>query len=105
MTRTHIFWLSALAVAAAALGAHAQDIQTPAAAAPPGPPKGDPAMLERVDRNGDGRITRIEARADAGLARRFSALDVDNSDSLDSGEFARFEIDGEPPLAAPNRTR
>ena len=86
------------AFAAAACGVSAQDVQTPAAAVPPGPGAG--ASSEQVDRNGDGKITRAEAQADAELARRFRTLDTDNSGKLDEGEFARFEID--EPAPAPN---
>jgi EF hand len=91
MTRTGIFWLAALAATTAALGVHAQDIQTPAAAAAPGP-----AAQVEIDRNRDGKITKAEAARDAELARRFSTLDIDNSGKLDSGEFARFEAEAEP---------
>lgn len=95
MTRTQLSVLT-LALCAAALGARAQEIQTPSPATAPG---GD-VTLERIDRNRDGKITKAEAGADPELARRFSALDVDNSDKLDSGEFARFEAE-EAPAADP----
>jgi hypothetical protein len=97
MTRTTTFWLAAIAITVAALGAHAQDIQTPAAAAAPGP--STDARAE-IDRNGDGKITKAEASADNELARRFKSLDTDNSGKLDSAEFARFEI-GDEPTPAP----
>jgi EF hand len=102
MTRTRIPLIAALALSAAALGAHAQDIQTPAAAAPPGPASGAPSSLQQVDRNSDGKVTKAEAAGNAELARRFGELDVDNSGKLDSGEFARFEIGDEPPPASPS---
>jgi hypothetical protein len=100
MTRTRLSLLT-LALCSAALGARAQEIQTPAPATVPGPATGgDAVTLERIDRNRDGKITKAEASADPELARRFSALDVDNSDKLDSGEFARFEAE-EAPAADP----
>lgn len=96
MTRTQLSLLT-LALCGAALGARAQDIQTPAAAAAPGPATGaNAAALERIDRNRDGKVTKAEASADPELKRQFSALDVDNSDKLDSGEFARFEAESAP---------
>jgi hypothetical protein len=91
MTRTGIFWLAALAFTAAALGVQAQDIQTPAPAAPPGPSASQPDQ-DRIDQNGDGSITKAEAQANQELARRFGELDTDNSGKLDQAEFARFEI-------------
>lgn len=94
MTRTQLSLLT-LALCSAALGARAQEIQTPAAAAPPGPASGADA-LERIDRNRDGKVTKAEASADPELKRQFGALDVDNSDKLDAGEFARFEADDAP---------
>lgn len=96
MTRTQLSLLT-LALCSGALGARAQEIQTPAAAAAPGPAtSADPSALERFDRNRDGRVTKAEASADPDLKRQFSALDVDNSDKLDAGEFARFEADDAP---------
>lgn len=95
----HARILAGAALAAAAFGVSAQDIQMPAAAAPPGPSAEGPG--ERVDRNHDGKITRGEAQADAELARQFRALDTDNSGKLDSGEFARFEVDEAPPASDP----
>ena len=98
MTRTTIFWLAALASSVAAFGARAQDIQTPAAAAAPGPaaPAEGADGPAPIDRNSDGKITKAEAQADAELARPFRALDTDNSGKLDSGEFARFEAEAGP---------
>jgi hypothetical protein len=96
MTRTQLSLLT-FALCSAALGAHAQDVQTPAAAAAPGPATGsDAATLERIDRNRDGKVTKAEASAHPELKRQFGALDVDNSDKLDAGEFARFEADDAP---------
>jgi hypothetical protein len=91
MTRNRLPLLAALTLGVATLGATAQEIQTPAPATAPG--GGTTVTLERVDRNRDGKVTKAEAAADPALARRFSALDVDNSDKLDSGEFARFEAE------------
>lgn len=103
MTRTHLFWLIACVSTAAALGARAQDVQTPsaptiapgssAASAPPAE-FADAAAMRRLDRNDDGRITKAEAQADAAVARRFAELDTDNSGKLDPAEFARFEVGG-----------
>jgi hypothetical protein len=96
MTRTQLSLLT-LALCSAALGARAQEIQTPAPAVAPGPAAGsDAATLERIDRNRDGKVTKAEASADPELKRQFGALDVDNSDKLDAGEFARFEADDAP---------
>ena len=97
MTRTTILWLTALAVSALAIGVQAQDIQAPAPATAPGPSADRPASGGSIDRNGDGKITKAEAQADAELARRFRALDTDNSGKLDSAEFARFEAEEAPP--------
>lgn len=94
----HARILVTAALAAAAFGVAAQDIQTPAAAVAPGAPAG--ASSEPIDRNRDGKITKAEAQADAELARRFRTLDTDNSGKLDEGEFARFEIE-DAPAAAP----
>jgi hypothetical protein len=107
MTRTQLFWLAALAVSSAAFGVRAQDIQMPAAAAAPGPaaPADAAGRPDPIDRNRDGKITKGEAQADAELARRFRALDTDNSGKLDSGEFARFEVDDTPPATGPYLTR
>jgi hypothetical protein len=96
MNRTTIFWLAAMAFTAVALGVQAQDIQAPAAATPPGPSASQPDKPQ-VDRNGDGSISKVEAQADAELARRFSELDTDNSGKLDQAEFARFEIGAPTP--------
>jgi hypothetical protein len=93
----HARILVTAALAAAAFGAAAQDIQMPAAAAPPGASSDNPA--QQGDRNRDGKVTRAEAQADAELARRFRTLDTDNSGKLDAGEFARFEIDDAPATA------
>jgi hypothetical protein len=95
MTRTRIFWLSAVTLTAVAFAVQAQDIQTPAPAVAPGASSGS-AAIERVDRNRDGKITKAEAKSDNELARQFGALDTNNSGELDSAEFARFEIDSEP---------
>ena len=95
MTRIQLSLL-AFALCTAAIGARAQDIQTPAPATAPGANGADAVTLERIDRNRDGKITKAEASADPELARRFSTLDVDNSDKLDSGEFARFEAEEAP---------
>lgn len=101
MTRPTMFWLTALACTTVAFGLGAQGVQTssPPTMAPsaPGPadPAKDPASLERLDANNDGRITKAEAQKDPELARRFSELDTDRSGKLDRGEFARFEVGGE----------
>lgn len=91
--------LLTVALCSVAFGASAQEIQTPSAAAAPGATGGEGVTLERFDRNRDGKITKAEASTDAELKRQFSALDVDNSDKLDVGEFARFEaeVDSETP--------
>lgn len=44
-----------------------------------------------LDRNGDGKISKVEARTDQELASKFNDLDVDSDGLLEWGEFARFE--------------
>jgi hypothetical protein len=112
MTRSTFFWLSALVCTTAALGVHAQNVETPSAptVAPgpsttAGPPTADDdaAVFRRLDRNNDGRVTKAEAQADPEVARRFAELDTDNSGKLEQAEFARFEVKGEAAGSPPPR--
>lgn len=59
-------------------------------------PTGDPesrtkAEFERLDRNGDDRISRREAQANPGLATHFAKFDRDSDGTLRWYEFLRHE--------------
>lgn len=59
-------------------------------------PNGDPesrtkAAFERLDRNGDDRISRREAASNPGLAAHFAKFDHDSDDTLMWSEFLRHE--------------
>lgn len=101
MTRTNIFWLAAIVCTVAIFGARAQNVQSPGPAPAPGT-SGAPGntgkgatTLGTLDRDGDGKLSRAEARAEPALAESFEALDRDDSGMLDSAEFARYEVGGE----------
>ncbi|MCO6442357.1 MAG: hypothetical protein J5I81_15070 [Nitrococcus mobilis] len=47
--------------------------------------------FNKLDQNGDGRISQQEADAQPMLAERFKRLDKNNDGHLDHGEFSRFE--------------
>ncbi len=49
------------------------------------------AEFERLDRNGDDRISRSEAESNAGLAAHFAKFDRDSDDTLVWSEFLRHE--------------
>lgn len=52
------------------------------------------AAFERLDRNGDQRIDRQEAEANAGLATHFAKFDRDSDDTLSFKEFLRHDDPG-----------
>ncbi|MDZ7787325.1 MAG: hypothetical protein U5K73_04080 [Halofilum sp. (in: g-proteobacteria)] len=59
-------------------------------------PTGDPekrakAEFERLDRDGDDRISRREAQSNPGLATHFAKFDRDSDDTLVWSEFLRHE--------------
>jgi Ca2+-binding EF-hand superfamily protein len=43
-----------------------------------------------LDKNGDGKISRAEAKADAALSKKFKELDTDKDGSLSMSEYANF---------------
>lgn len=49
------------------------------------------ADMAELDANGDGVISAEEAQAHPTLAERFESLDENSDQTLDQGEFARFE--------------
>lgn len=49
-------------------------------------------LMEQLDTNGDGKISRAEASAAPELARKFRDLDRDDNSVLEVAEFARFEV-------------
>ena len=62
-----------------------------------GEPGGGPRAAEfaKLDRNGDGSISRVEALADAEIQKRFAQFDVNNDKQLSLAEYllAREDID------------
>jgi Ca2+-binding EF-hand superfamily protein len=73
--------LTLLALACALTGLHA----LPAAAAEANGTRGD---LKKADRNGDGRITREEARGLPRLEKNFDRIDTNNDGALTQDELA-----------------
>lgn len=49
--------------------------------------------FSRLDTNGDGKISQIEAKKNPALAAKFSSVDKDNNHVVDEGEFAQFETE------------
>ncbi len=48
------------------------------------------ASFDQLDRNHDGRISREEAAADPGLARRFAKLDADGDGEVTPFEYLQY---------------
>jgi hypothetical protein len=73
---------------------------------PPGDPMtgaGGPSFSE-LDKDGDGLISKKEAKAHPELSKRFSELDANGDGKLDMGEFAQFEVTpADPGLGDPPR--
>lgn len=50
--------------------------------------------FNKLDSNGDGRVSRDEAKANPSLEEEFDDLDQDNSGDLDEQEFQEYDIGG-----------
>jgi EF hand len=82
-----IIKVSALAIVLAAGAAFAQ--QTPPA------PTGTSSMdYSKLDTNGDGVISKDEAKGDPSLSSQFSTLDADKDGKLSSSELAKAATKG-----------
>ena len=85
--------------------------QTGSASAPPAAAAGgmttptntawDTAYFNRVDKNGDGRISREEAQADARMKDAWSKLDTANSGSVSREDFDKYARTLNPNSANP----
>jgi len=49
---------------------------------------------DNADKNSDGKITKAEAASNPDLARDFAKLDANKDGSLDTSEYAKFEVTG-----------
>lgn len=45
------------------------------------------AAFKRMDKDGDGKLTRTEAAADRALSERFDAIDTDGDGAISAAEF------------------
>lgn len=95
---------SVMLIAAWALGGSAAvQAQTPAPARPDAPMSApavqgtaaaDPVdpTFKRVDKDGDGKLTRTEAAADRTLSERFDAIDTDRDGAISQAEYERAQM-------------
>jgi hyperosmotically inducible protein len=74
-------WITVLAGAVAAGGALAQNEETK---------QRDPLFV-KLDRNGDGYVSRGEAAGNAGISRIFSKADLNRDGRLDEDEFTKAQ--------------
>ena len=51
--------------------------------------------FSKLDTNQDGKISQEEAKKNASLAKKFESVDSNHDQTLDEGEFARFEMETE----------
>lgn len=51
--------------------------------------------FSQLDANKDGKISQEEAKKNASLAKKFESVDSNHDQTLDEGEFARFEMETE----------
>jgi Ca2+-binding EF-hand superfamily protein len=61
----------------------------------------DGRVFQRLDANGDGRLTREEARIDAVVAAAFERIDVDGDGIVSRAEARQFDERREPAQRAP----
>jgi hypothetical protein len=78
---------------AAVLASSASALAQPGSGEPGGGPRA--AEFARLDRNGDGYVTRIEALADAEIHKRFAQFDINKDRQLSLAEYlsAREDMD------------
>jgi Ca2+-binding EF-hand superfamily protein len=61
----------------------------------------DGRVFQRLDANGDGRLTREEARIDAVVAAAFERIDADGDGIVSRSEARQFDEKREPEQRAP----
>lgn len=49
-------------------------------------------LMSKLDTNGDGKVSQMEAQTHPTLAQRFREIDENGDKQLEKAEFARFEI-------------
>lgn len=84
--------VTALAAVLAAGAAFAQQTPPPASSSP----SADTSSMDysKLDTNGDGVISKDEAKGDANLSSQFSTLDTDKDGKLSSSELAKAKSKG-----------
>lgn len=55
-------------------------------------PKSHAPSFQKLDTNGDGHISKQEARKDPRLQGQFAQADKDGNGKVERGEFAKFEL-------------
>lgn len=50
------------------------------------------AAFKRIDKDGDGKLSRSEAAADRALAERFDAIDTDGDGSISQAEYEQAQM-------------
>jgi hypothetical protein len=63
----------------------------------------DGRVFQRLDANGDGRLTREEARIDAVVAGAFERIDADGNGIVSRSEARRFDEKREPEKREPDK--
>jgi hypothetical protein len=87
-----IIKVTALAAVLTAGAAFAQQTPPPASSAP----SADTSSMDysKLDANGDGVISKDEAKGDANLSAQFSTLDTDHDGKLSAAELAKAKSKG-----------
>jgi len=57
--------------------------------------KQEQKAFSQLDTNKDGKISQEEAKKNPSLAKKFDSVDSNHDQTLDEGEFARFEMETE----------